>query len=315
MGRFTPTPLVADLPVMGRTVCLETNSEAVLDQTLRAFKGYSDARDGEVRFRWRLVVDSGAGLQPLSPMITAFSGQGLRCVNLGQRGFMAIDLEAHLAVCFLPEGLVRDETAFCSLLLETLLVMTADALGLTPLPAACVAWSQHALLVFQEPETEGLLRSTPGRRRPEDQAGFITFLEFVQGRLLAWEGFRQLGHAPQLLEGLVGASGNRAYDASEAEGCFFSPRKTSPLACVFLDPVGQGPTRIIRLDEEAKAKRLESNCLIRREYSSNADSVLRMLGSLPAYCIKVGNEPGAITTLWRDLLSIGESPVLPGLHH
>ncbi len=311
VGRLTPTPLAVDVAVMDRAIRLETNSEAVLKQIRRAFEECSAATAGNAQFTWKLVVDSGAGLKPPWPMITAFSGQGLRCANLGQRSFLGVDLEARLAVGFLAEELVFDEKGFSSLVLRTLFVMTADVIGLTPLPAACVAWNQRALLVFAEPETEGRSLSTPGERETEGQAGFVTFLEFAQDGLCAWEGFWQLDGRTQCLEGLLGVSGDYTFGAERRSARSLILRKTTPLACVFLDRVGQDTTQLIRLDQEAAVKRLRPIWVMEKGHFPNRRRALRMLGSLPAYCIKGGNELGAIAALCQDLLSNWEEHTPP----
>ncbi|MGH9353242.1 MAG: hypothetical protein ACRD2G_13965, partial [Terriglobia bacterium] len=82
---------MADLRVMGRTVRLETNSPAVCNSLIRLFDRYPMGRSAEPEFLWRIVTATQADSSLPWPEMTAFSGQALRYVTFGQRGFFAID--------------------------------------------------------------------------------------------------------------------------------------------------------------------------------------------------------------------------------
>src|ERR1019366_8266400 len=102
---------------------------------------------------WRLIGEKDADAYPAWPKMAAFSDDGLRYVNLGQRSFFAGDLDAGKAIGFLSEKLVNDAVGFNSVFAATLFDMTAPALRLVPIGAACVGLNGKALLVFGPPRS------------------------------------------------------------------------------------------------------------------------------------------------------------------
>ncbi len=72
---------------------------------------------------------------------------------MGQRSFIAVDLQAREAVGILPEFLALDQIGFASVFLSSLLYLTSPALGLTPVSAACVAKGEKGLLLFGPPNS------------------------------------------------------------------------------------------------------------------------------------------------------------------
>jgi len=188
--RFTPTPLAADLRVMDRTVLLETNSPAVLGQTVRLFERYQAPPSSRAELLWRIVGEGRSGLKPPWPEMTAFSDDALRYVNLGQQNFFAVDLEAREAVAFLSEDLAMDDLGFSSVFLATLFDLTAAALRLTQISAACVAMGSEAVLIFGPPGS-GKTSSTylAGKLGLEFHADQVTFLELKPDGVHAWGQF------------------------------------------------------------------------------------------------------------------------------
>ncbi len=130
LGRFTPTPWRAELCVAGRIVRLETNSKEILRRTVQVLGGRHSAHASGTPLRWRIVLDSEAALRPPWPPMTAFTGLGLHCVNIGQRSFLALDPDERVAVAFLAAGLTRDETGFRTCFLKRLVEMTANVLAI-----------------------------------------------------------------------------------------------------------------------------------------------------------------------------------------
>lgn len=201
LRRFTPTPYTAALPIMNRTVRLETNSLRVLRHFVELFSRYPGSPDGQPTFTWRIVCQSDVHLSPLWPKRSVFSDCGLRFAEFGQRNFLAVDIEARLAVAFISEELVKDEPGFTSPFIDTLFYMTAGSLGLVPFAAACVALGTKALLVLGQPNqgktTASYLAAQGGLTYYADQA---VFLELGSSGLQAWGDFVPVAFRPETLQ-------------------------------------------------------------------------------------------------------------------
>ena len=98
LRRWMPTPFVADLSVMGRTVRLQTNSPSIHDRLQDLFARYPKAASGPSDFLWKIVCEAGPQVRPPWPEISAYSDKDLRMVTFGQHSFLAIDLAAREAV-------------------------------------------------------------------------------------------------------------------------------------------------------------------------------------------------------------------------
>src|ERR1019366_1759008 len=85
LRRLTPTPLVTDLSIMGRKVRLESNSAALFSGIATLFERCSDSSTTPPDFLWRLIGEIDSGSNRSWPEMAAFSDEGLRYVNLGQR--------------------------------------------------------------------------------------------------------------------------------------------------------------------------------------------------------------------------------------
>ena len=201
MRRFVPTPYSAYLPVMGRTVRLETNSSRLLDHMVRLFARYPGAASGRPTFLWRIVVDSDVKVCQPWPRRSTFSDDGLRFAHFGQRTFLAVDLEGQEAVAFVAEGLVEDGPGFTSPFVDTLFYMTAGSLGLVPFGAACVSSGVKGLLILGSPNqgktTASYLAAKEGLVYHADQS---VFLEIAGGELRAWGDFVPIAFRPQTVQ-------------------------------------------------------------------------------------------------------------------
>src|ERR1022692_232823 len=127
LHRFTPTPYTAALPVMGRTVQLETNNLRILQHTSALFAPYPGSPSGHPEFRWRIVIQPHPQMTPPWPKRSAFSDLGLRYAEFGQRNFLAVDLDAREAIGFLAEGLAKDELGLTSPFIENMFLMSAGS--------------------------------------------------------------------------------------------------------------------------------------------------------------------------------------------
>jgi hypothetical protein len=313
LRRFTTTSLVSRLPVMGRTIRLETNNRAVQNRTHQLFERYGRSPTEGTDFVWRIVTEGRTEPTPSWPAITGFSEEGLRFVSFGQRSFFAIDLNASEAVGFLPEDLANEAEGFASAFLSTLFDMTAAALRLTPIAAACVSLEKKGLLVFGPP-TSGKTVSTylageKGLTFHSDQA---TFLELKADALCAWGQFWPSAFRPDAETFLPELrSSFRPFKYADLtflslENPFRAPEayKVFPVCCVFLRRQAGGLPRLNRLKPLDFADLLKASLPFEEDkrFEAERDVVLRAIAVLPAYELVFGDLRAA-ASCYRELLT------------
>lgn len=314
LRRFTPTLSGTDLCVMGRTVRLETNCPLLLKIARQAFSRYGQPSQRQPQFRWRIVSEVGGLLKPPWPEMTAFSDEGLRYINIGQRSYLAIDLEAREAVAFLSEELAKDEPGFNSVFLPTLYDMTSGALRLVEIAAACVALAGKGLLIFGPPRsgktTATYLAGKLGLDFLSDQ---VTSLGLEGGDLRAWGQFWPAVFRSETLERLpelhsrtqpfrysdltLWALHSSALRVVESRG-------VKPVSCVFLEREAASSPRLTPLDHVEYLSRLKESHPYKdyEQFESQRVAVVHALGSLPAYRLAYGSDPATATTFFRSLL-------------
>lgn len=299
---------------MGRTVRLETNSTIVLNYLVQLFQRYPRSRSAQPAFLWRIVSETQASLKPPWPEMTAFSDHALRYVNLGQRSFFAVDLESREAVAFLPEELAKDELGFSSVFLATLFDMTAGALGLIQISAACVALGGNALLIFGPPRS-GKTTSTylAGKAGLEFHADQVAFMEFEDGGIRAWGQFWPSAfrtETSQFLAELAASARSFTYGTLTFL-CFethpFQPsdaRSVIPVSCIFLERHARTGPRLIRMSSSDLDEQLRDSLPFKDDecFEPERNAVLRALGELPAYRLPYGSDPAEAAGLYRSLL-------------
>jgi hypothetical protein len=313
LRRFTPTPLAADLPVMGRVLRLATNSPTVLRQTRHAFEGYAASCSGRAEFVWRIVTEAGSELKPLWRDVTAFSDSSVRFVHFGPRSFVAVDLEAREAVGFLPEDLARDDIAFSRVFLGDLFYLTAGALRLTAIAAACVALGDKGLLLFGPPKsgktTAGYLAGRRGMQFHADQA---TFVEIEGGGLRAWGEFWPAAFrvdATRFLPELVALT--RPFEhhdfsflcLARSPACSAGARSVVPASCIFLERGAAEVPRLIPLSSREFAERLRQSVPFKddNQFEPDRHAIFRPVGELPAYRLLYGDDPAVTTPFLRSI--------------
>ncbi len=294
LRRFTATPLRTDLRVMGRRLRLATNSATLFKQAIGLFAHDESSPTKAPDFLWRFVGDANSGLTPPWPEMTAFSDDGLRYVNLGQRSFFAVDLEAREAVAFLSEELASDKAGFSSVFASTLFDITAAALGLVQISAACVSLDGKALLIFGPPRsgktTSTYLATQLGLEFHSDEAAF---LDPKPEGLQVWgqfwpAAFRE--ESTQFLPELVSATHPLAYGNLKfllLEDHTRQPLLTHPVypaACLFLERQAAAAPLLIPLQQtelEVRIRRasafIEDRC-----FDSQRSAALHALARLPA---------------------------------
>ena len=317
--RFTPTPLAANLRVMDRTVRLETNSPAVLGQTVRLFERYQAPPLSRAEFLWRIVGEDRSGLKPPWPEMTAFSDDALRYVNLGQQNFFAVDLEAREAVAFLSEDLAVDDLGFSSVFLATLFDLTAAALRLTQISAACVGMGSEAVLIFGPPGS-GKTSSTylAGKLGLEFHADQVTFIEFKPDGVHAWGQFWPAAFredTSQFLPELASATRSFTYGTLTFR-CFErhpfqrpEARSVVPVCCAFLERRSGAAPRLGRLPSAEFDERLGRGLCFNEDerFEAQRTETLRALAELPAYRLTY-DEPRAAAGLFPGLLGVRPLP-------
>lgn len=303
---------------MGRTLRIETNDPVILNYVNRLFERYRGTRSAKAEFLWRIVSDAPNTLTPSWPTMTAFSDTGLRYVNLGQRSFFAVDLDSREAVAFLSRGLAHDAVGFPSVFVATLFDMTAAALGLTLIPAACVSSNGRALLIFGPPRS-GKTTSVCWARRSglEFCADQASYLDLEGGRLCAWGQFWPAAFRPETMDflpELATSTDSFAYGPLK----FLCLREDSvgrpylhslpPVACVFLERNAPGSPRLIRLPASEWISWVRETLLFAddRRFWAQRDAALEALGNLPAFSLRYGADPAEAAGWYRKLFTSGE---------
>jgi hypothetical protein len=316
LHRFTPTPYSAALPVMGRTVQLETNSLTILERVAELFAHYPGSPDGHPEFLWRIVIQSHPQMNPPWPKRSAFSGYGLRFAEFGRSNFLAVDLESREGIAFLAEGLAEDELGLTCPFLENIFLMSAGSLGLTSLRAACVALGQKGLLVFGPANsgktTASYVAAKLGLRFHADEG---VFLEFEAEKLRAWGGFWPVAFRPDALQFLPELRG-RARPFSYLDFTFYyvekprsetaQARPVTPVCCVFLErKAASVPSCLSPVSSVELSGRLAEDMLFKDDdqFARQHAAVFKALERLPAYHLAYGGDPAKAAQGFRDLLS------------
>jgi hypothetical protein len=315
MRRFLPTPYSAGLPVMGRTIRLETNNRNVRRQMLELFAPYAGSSKRSPEFLWRIVVDSSPSFSQPWPRRSVFSGHGLRFAQFGQSNFLAVDLAARQAVAFVAEGLVEDAQGFASPFVDTLFYMTSASLGLVPLACACVARKNEGILILgpanQGKTTASYLAAKDGLTFHADQA---VFLEIADGRLRAWSDFVPLAFRPETLQHLPELAARTHLFSYRDFSFYYMPKEqlrsrtrafVFPIGCVILERGACRVPRLTLIRKTAFRQCLPTHIAFRDDdrFESQHRTVLEALAQLPAYHIAYGSDPASAVPFFRDLIT------------
>lgn len=313
--RFTRTPHSANLQVMGHTIRLETNSTEVLDPAREVFGAGESNPDVAFEFLWKIVVDPSSGLSPPWPERVAFSDEGIRYINLGQRSFIAVDLSARQAVGVLSEGLAKDPSGIRCPFFSNLLNLSSPSLGLTEIAAACVARGRKCLLIFGPPKsgktTSAYLATRFGLRFHADQE---LFLEFGIEGLIAWGDpwpaiFRLdvLDRHPEI--GTLARPFNyRDLSFLYVDRHLIRPKRAyaaRPTCCVFLERERSDRPTLSALPPESLAERLRAYFpfIDDEVFEPRRAAVESELANLPSYRLAYGADPYQAACVYRGLLN------------
>lgn len=314
LRRFSATPYAANLPIMHRTIRIESNRPQIVEKAREFFARHQRPPAGNPEFLWRIVGEANRPGNAIDIQLAAFSDPGVRYGNMGQRSFLAVDLEAREAVAFVDERAVESEPEFnCRPLFDTLFYMCAGSLGLICLSAACVGKGPKGVLVFGPPNsgktTTSYLAARRGLEFHADQAAFV---EIHDGKVRVWGDLLPAIFRPESLQFLpelristrefsypvlrVHYLSKRPFQAAKAH-------PVAPLCCVFLDR-RPGESRMLSVSREEFKRRFADNVLFCEDqrFDVQSTTILDALSAVPAYELTYG-DPEMAATVLCDLLA------------
>ncbi len=315
LRRFSSTPHTADLQLMQRTVRLETNERSVIELAREFFKTHQHGAMGKSQFLWRIVCESDPLVESTDVPLSAFSDSGLRYVNIGQRGFLALDLENREAVAFLSDLFIEGETRFRNRPpLDILFCMTAASLGLVALSGGCVGVEDRGVLIFGEPDSGKTTASyLAAKRGLEFHADQVVFLDSNREGLRAWGDPFPAVFRPETIEFLPELR-QTARRSSYADLSFYyfdkSPLQTRharpviPVCGFFLNRGASQKTELKRLTSEQAVSRLR-DCMLFNEnscFDQQICTALTALAQRPIYNLRYAEDPRLAAAVIEEML-------------
>ena len=302
LRRFSSTPFATDLQLMGRTIRVESNSGSLLRLARIFFQSHQHGNPSKPEFLWRLMCESDDRSLSTAVPISAFSDVCMSYLNIGQRGFLAVDLAEREAVGFFSEAFLREDARFRNRPpLDVLFSMTASSLGLVPLSGGCVAKDGRGVLVFGAPNsgktTSCYLAARSGLEFEADQ---VVFLDARNPN--AWgDPFPAVFRSTSLqyLPELQSQVHHSTYE--NASFCYFDkscmqPKQSRPIlpvASVFLERGTRCQTMLRTISHGDALSRLRSSVLFEEdeEREQQIVSSLQWLTEKPAYELRYDSNP------------------------
>jgi hypothetical protein len=300
---------------MGRTIRLETNSSKILRHVVELFARYPGAPKGDADFRWKIVLESDVRLCPAWPRRSAFSDEGLRFAEFGQRNFLAVDLKARAAIGIVSESLAEDNLGLTIPFFDSLFCLTASSLGLTPLWANCVARGQRGVLLLGSPNNGKTSASYVAETLGLDfHADDGVFLEIDSQVLRGWGGFWPATFRPEALH-FFPELGDRARPCVHQDFVLYYMERRrmgntscswiQPHCCLLLERQSSMVPSLSRIARSDLARLLAESVLFKEDdcFIEQQSKVLRALETLPAYVLRYGSDPTIAAATVRDLLA------------
>lgn len=315
LRRFTRTPCAADIHVMERKVRVEASSKAALDVVRGFFRNYQPGSRGAPDFVWRLVCESEPRVESAATPFCAFSDCGLQYVNVGQKGFLAVDLETREAAVFVTDQFITEDGNFWRRpLFDLLFCMTAPSLGLTTLSGGCVGVSDRGVLIFGPPNSGKTTACyLAARGGMEFHADHVVFLDMKKNLLRAWGDLLPAFFRPEsirFLPELKQSTRSWAYEEHEFyqfdKSSFQAqlPRSVTPVCGLFLDRNATGEKQLTRITEAEAFSRLH-DCLLLDEderFDEQISVALRALSSIPLYDLRYRQDPSIAAEVIKEWL-------------
>jgi hypothetical protein len=315
LRRFASTPYTMDLQLMQRTVRLETNHPPVLELAKKFFEHHQHGALAKAQVLWRIVCESDPQVPSIDVPLSAFSDMGLRYVNIGQRGFLAVDLENREAVAFFSDRFAEAETRFRNRPpLDILFCMTAASLGLVALSGGCVGGPDRGVLIFGPPNsgktTSCYLAAKLGLEFHADQ---VVFLDGVRKPLRAWGDPFPAVFRPETVEFLPELR-QTARLSTYADLSFYyldkSPmqsrtaRPLTPVCSLFLDRGTARKTELRKITPDEAVSRLR-DCMLFNEddrFEEQTTEALTALAAKPIYDLRYDNDPKCAAAVIEEML-------------
>jgi hypothetical protein len=304
LRRFTPTPFRTDLRVMQRTLSLESNSEEMLALAMKFFARHQHGDTGQAEFSWRIVLESESRLESTAVQVSAFSSGGLRYVNLGQRSFVALDLDKRQAKAFLDPSFLESEARFKHRPpLDILFSLSSASLGLAGLSGGCVGSKGRGVLVFGPPNSGKTTASyLAASRHLEFHSDQLVFLDLASQSLMIWGDlfpavFRPgtLAYLPELRASCRHSTyGHCSYyylDKSPMQPLRAQP--VTPVCSLFLDRNGRGKAHLSEMCSVEAMNRLQE-CMLFSEDTTLEPRIrmgLAALAKQPAFTLTYDSDP------------------------
>jgi hypothetical protein len=315
LRRFTSTPHAADLRLMGRTIRVETNNKALLDLALKFFERHQHGEAAPPDFTWRLVCEPDSRMQTTDVHLSAFSDPGLRFVNLGQRGFLAVDVESRKAVGFFAESYLHDEPRLRHRPpLDILYCLSCASLRVLAMSGGCVGLEDRGVLVFGPPNagktTACYLAARLGLKFHADQ---VVFLDADQRELRAWGDPFPAVFRPEAVKFLPELTESaRASTYGDLSFYYFDksllqPAQAKPIApacSIFLDRRGIGEPHLKSIEREDAIARLR-DCMLFNEdsqFDAQIGAALRALARQPVYSLRYDRDPKIAAEILEKLI-------------
>ncbi|HEX5483896.1 MAG TPA: hypothetical protein VFZ08_14835, partial [Terriglobia bacterium] len=311
LRRFTALRHRVPILLMGRRGVLETNSLRVRHLVSGFLERTGHPSSGEPAFLWKIAVEEGKRPMGPWPQPVGLAANGMRCVNLGETGFVAGDLEAREISGFTSENRVADEAGFAGLFLAAMAHLTAAALGVTPLSSACVVKRSRGLLLLGPP---GCGKTTCAYATQklgfEVHSDMVTFLELRGGQLRGWGEFWPALFRQETIRFHPELQDMGQFLEHESE-TFISVEKralapqnqdsVSPALALVLERGVAAMPRLLPLPKAKYAEILKASCPYAEEpeIQAHRGAVLSELLSLPAYKLIFGEDPAEAAIFCR----------------
>jgi hypothetical protein len=294
---------------------METNDQSMLDLAGEFFKTHQHGAVAKSQFLWRIVCESDPRVESTDVPLSAFSDPGLRYANIGQRGFLAVDLDNREAVAFLSDRFLEGETRFRNRPpLDILFCMTAPSLGLVALSGGCVGLEDRGVLIFGEPNSGKTTACyLAAKRGLEFHADQVVFLDADREALRAWGDPFPAVFRPETVEFLPELR-QTARHSTYADLSFYyfdkSPlqsrhaRPVTPVCSLFLNRGASRETELKKLTPEHAVSRLR-DCMLFNEdsrFDKQISTALIGLAERPIYDLRYGDDPKLAAAVIEEML-------------